>query len=485
MKSVLLGSAAGLVVVSTAQAAEVPVKARPVAYVRVCSIYGSGFYYMPGTDMCIKIGGYTRAELANPVNGSLSWGPFNGNSNTRATNNLTVRAKGFITADAREQTEYGLARAYISVGLLTNAVGLDSASNTFISYRAFLQWAGFTAGLSRSFYDFYTDTLNYRSGYLPAEDTGDGGWWVWGYTAEFGSGVSATVSAEVRRMTQIIDDNGIAAASSLSTSATGSDYGGWQVPDLVANVRVDQAWGSAQIMAAAHEDNALYYGPLAVNGHPGDEWGWVAGAGIHLNTPAISQGDYLESEVNYTEGALRYLNQTANTSMTFANGGEQSYGIMTDCVYGGIGATATGCEKTTGWSAVLAYEHYWTPQWHQSFIGAYMAVNYDTAANNMLCALEGPTQGTGLGGTAVALPGCNNNWSYWGASSRLQWDVTESFYLGIEVLYLRQNTASSVTGFVPAAAGLGAPTLCSAGVCRNSDENTWVFTLRIHKDFLP
>jgi hypothetical protein len=173
--------------------------------------------------------------------------------------------------------------------------------------------------------------------------------------------------------------------------------------------------------------------------------------------------------------------------MTFANGGEQSYGIMTDCVFGGTlaGLDGTGCEKTTGWSVVLAYEHYWTPQWHQSFVGAYMAVDYDTAANNMLCALEGPTQGTGIGATAVALPGCNNNWSYWGASSRLQWDVTKSFYLGVEAVYLQQNTASSATGLVPASAGLGVPTLCSTGACRNSDEHTWVFTLRMHKDFLP
>src|SRR5215469_8401374 len=165
VKRALLGTAAGFVAVSAGQAAELPVKAKPIEYVKVCSIYGAGFYYMPGTDMCIKIGGYTRAEVADGVNGSPSWGPFNGNTNTRATNNLTVRAKGYISADAREETAYGAARAYISVGLLTNTLGLDSASNTFISYRAFLQWAGFTAGLARSFYDFYTTTLNYRSGY--------------------------------------------------------------------------------------------------------------------------------------------------------------------------------------------------------------------------------------------------------------------------------------------------------------------------------
>ena len=40
-----------------------------------------------------------------------------------------------------------------------------------------------------------------------------------------------------------------------------------------------------------------------------------------------------------------------------------------------------------------------------------------------------------------AAPGCNNNWSVWGASSRLQWDVTKSFYLGVEVMYNHMNSA--------------------------------------------
>ena len=52
MKSVLLGSAAGLVAVSGTQAADLPVKAKPVEYVKICSLYGDGFYYVPGTDTC-------------------------------------------------------------------------------------------------------------------------------------------------------------------------------------------------------------------------------------------------------------------------------------------------------------------------------------------------------------------------------------------------------------------------------------------------
>ena len=62
VKSLLLGSAAGLVAVTAGQAADLPVKAKPVEYVKVCSLYGAGFYYMPGTDLCIKIGGWVRAE---------------------------------------------------------------------------------------------------------------------------------------------------------------------------------------------------------------------------------------------------------------------------------------------------------------------------------------------------------------------------------------------------------------------------------------
>jgi len=114
VKSLLLGSAAGLVAVSAGQAADLPVKAKPVEYVKVCSLYGAGFYYMPGTDMCIKIGGYVRAEAGYHTNGSMTWGPFNGNANVRTTNELVFRARGYITADAREQTAWGTARGYIA-----------------------------------------------------------------------------------------------------------------------------------------------------------------------------------------------------------------------------------------------------------------------------------------------------------------------------------------------------------------------------------
>src|SRR5262249_24171362 len=69
MKSMLLSSASLLVALS-GQAADLPMKAKPVEYVKICSLYGEGFYYIPGTDICLKVGGYVRADYGwNAVGG--------------------------------------------------------------------------------------------------------------------------------------------------------------------------------------------------------------------------------------------------------------------------------------------------------------------------------------------------------------------------------------------------------------------------------
>jgi hypothetical protein len=57
--------------------------------------------------------------------------------------------------------------------------------------RAFIQWAGITAGVAQSFYDFWEGFAVHYRGYLPSSGTGDTGWWVWAYTAQLGNGLSA------------------------------------------------------------------------------------------------------------------------------------------------------------------------------------------------------------------------------------------------------------------------------------------------------
>ena len=70
VKSLLLGSAAGVVAVAGAQAADLPVKAEPVQYVKICTLYGDGFYYIPGSDTCIRFSGYIRADYGYNVTGA-------------------------------------------------------------------------------------------------------------------------------------------------------------------------------------------------------------------------------------------------------------------------------------------------------------------------------------------------------------------------------------------------------------------------------
>jgi Porin subfamily len=533
VKSLLLGSAAGLVAVTAGQAADLPVKAKPVEYVKVCSLYGAGFYYMPGTDICLKVGGYARAETTYHSNGNFGAGPTGGDVNNRTTNEFVMRARAYITADAREQTAWGTARAYVAVGVATTDVGNSLTPSILGFNRAFIQWAGITAGITQSFYDFYSSAAaNYRA-YFPSSDTGDAGWWVWAYTAQLGNGLSATVSAEQRRMSQIIGTVGLPTGSSATlpgglpvfnngpagftpaslvagTTTIGLGYGGIQVPDIVANIRLDQTWGSAQIMGAAHEVNAQYYGAvsngLSETGHPGDEWGWVVGAGLRWNFPFIAQGDYFQSQATYTRGATRYMNQGNNApNFGWERGNEFGFGVLSDCVFasttafvGGPVVNGTGCNLTTGWQVNASYEHYWTPQFHESFYGGIEEIRYNSQANAILCVAEGArAAGTGSGSNSVAAAGCNNNFDIWTVGSRLQYDFTKTLYIGVDFLYSHLDSASlpggvlttaNTAALIPPQNGLACANGTAGGQtpCATiKDMNNLAVTLRIHKDFLP
>src|SRR5476651_827411 len=105
VKSLLLGTAAGLVAMSGAQAADLPVKAKPVQYVKICSLYGAGFYYIPGTDTCLKVGGFVRTEWNWNANGSFGQNTTGANAlYTRAGQQLFNRSRAILTMDARSQT---------------------------------------------------------------------------------------------------------------------------------------------------------------------------------------------------------------------------------------------------------------------------------------------------------------------------------------------------------------------------------------------
>src|SRR5436190_4082095 len=106
VKSLLLASAAGLVATAGAQAADLPVKAKAVEYVKICSLYGAGFYYIPGTDICLRIGGQLRAEIYfNTGTSNVTQIGQGIGTQTRDRDYYVTRMRNFIFTDSRSQTE--------------------------------------------------------------------------------------------------------------------------------------------------------------------------------------------------------------------------------------------------------------------------------------------------------------------------------------------------------------------------------------------
>src|SRR5215475_9185340 len=151
VKSLLLGSAAGFVAVAGAQAADLPIKAKPVEYVKVCSLYGAGFFYIPGTDTCIKLGGAVRVQAEfNAGSGGIPVGLGNATEANQgfltrdATNDTNFRSRIYFSVDARQQTEYGTLRSYFRFGAQQTTPADTAANNGAVFWdRAFIQFAGF------------------------------------------------------------------------------------------------------------------------------------------------------------------------------------------------------------------------------------------------------------------------------------------------------------------------------------------------------
>ena len=113
MRYFLLGSSVGLFVTGGAQAADLPVKAKAVEYVKICSLYGAGFYYIPGTDTCIKLGGYLRVETGLATNTSYDVGNASvAGARNRLSNYYYARSREDLNIDTRTATEYGVVRTY-------------------------------------------------------------------------------------------------------------------------------------------------------------------------------------------------------------------------------------------------------------------------------------------------------------------------------------------------------------------------------------
>jgi hypothetical protein len=482
VKSLLLGSAAGLLAVAGAQAADLPVKAKPVEYVKVCSLYGAGFYYIPGTDTCLKLGGFVRAEAAFGQAGG-SHGQKYQNTATRNQDDMTTRARWMLSLDARTQTEYGTLRSYVRAGTqyTTNdqsATGsVDNKDGMIYVERAFIQLGGWTFGKTASFYDFMqSNPLGYSGSIIGASDTGQG-INLAAYTFQFGNGFTGSVSVEdpyYRRIPGILNANSNATFLTLTPGsgyASRSGYAGVQAPDIVGNLRVDQAWGSAQVMAAAHQVNATYYsqgGGVESSGRPSDKWGFAVGGAVAINLPWAA-GDRFIAQASYSKGANYYQYTDFANAVSIFDGGKQFEGLNADAVF----VNNSSLELTGVFGLYAGIEHYWTPKVRSSVYGSYMSIDYNGNATAYICANTAAY-------TVLAGGSCNPDWHMYQIGTRTVWTPVANLELGVELLYSKFETdQNNVTR------NYTANNVKQAGSYLISNEDVFSGFVRVQRNFWP
>jgi porin-like protein len=460
--------------------------------VKVCSLYGDGFYYIPGTQTCIKIGGFLRTEVDFHAGGSFT--PFFSTNGlqTRANDAATTRARGVITLDTREQTSWGTLRSYIAGGWqyttndaptlslagasVASGGGAASPSNSNNSnaylLRAFIQWGGFTFGKTASFYDFFnTSKYSHQTNFI-YQDYAGVGVFTYGYTQLLGNGVAANIALQdPTNFEHPIQDvsfgptaggvQPIAADNPFQVGATGPTNGGFTnagfvVPDVVASLRVDQAWGGAQVGAILHDNRASAYlipgnGIVDTTAHPSDKWGFGLMGGLELNLP-WAKGDSFAMTSQYCVGDSESCvnnsgSRLADLFWARKSGGKIGLAWVDDAYFANTTAgvfapqsITTGLQLPTIGNIWAAIQHYWTPDVRTSLYGGYAQYTANSSAvDASICTPlhNGHTITNGgviTGSSAVSASGCAD-WALWAIGSRTIWNPVKNLDIGVDVLY--------------------------------------------------
>jgi hypothetical protein len=275
IKSLLLGSAAALVAVTGARAADAVVVAEPepVEYVRVCDVYGSGFFYLPGTETCLKISGYVRVDIRG--------GDYYNRISNSGDETYNNRVRFQLRTDARSETELGTLRAYAAInfnyqaGTTSTVVGFDpntGAAITSSSYdnndgigieHAYIELGGFRIGKTDSYFSTFTD---YSSGVMNdgIVPYGPFGTLQIAYTYTGANGFSAGIALEQG------DENDGTNYSLPNTPKTGDVGAGITenyAPYVVGGLSFTQGWGKIGLVAGydSWQEEVAIKGRLDVN----------------------------------------------------------------------------------------------------------------------------------------------------------------------------------------------------------------------------
>jgi Porin subfamily len=527
-RTLILGSAAGLIAMSGAQAADLPVKAKAVEYVRICSLYGAGFFYIPGTDTCIKLGGYLRVDTTfnGGAHGAPAWSGDLGQRN-RFYDYFLSRSRMALTVDTRTATEYGVVRTFgqgdfqfqnfgttnpgspQQTGAALNSAFLSTAGGGYVAVEyLFIQFAGFTFGKSSSAYSTPWNGFpgNINSSLLGGNNT-DTGVNNIQYTAQFGNGVSASIGLDEPSVWNRTAVYNLGIPSAIGANGTGSNsYAGIHSPDIVGNIRVDQAWGLFQLSAAAHEVSGTYNTLAAggapnalseISGHPDSKWGGSVMAALNIKNIPTGPGDDIKFDVSYAKGTTKNVIATSGGSPSFAMFGSSGFGYQsvgfgatTDGVYmPGAGGTG-GIKLTTAWGIRGAFNHNWNPYWSSSLFGSYSQVKYDGGANDNLlgagtttakgaycAAFNASHPGQALAGNAAGNYTCNPDFNVSQLGVVTRWTPVKNLTFSGEVQWFHLDQKMSGSSVFAASAPK------PATLYEFKDQNTVLLQLRAQRNF--
>ena len=402
MKSLLLGSAAGIVGIASAQAADLPTrKGAPAAeYVRICSITVNGTpvvgWMLPGSDTCFKLSGYLTAQIegGNIQSGqTLAYGPGGlspvGTQVTTPTRGLLATGStgrtdfGYNTRlnfgfDAVSNTAYGPLTAHAEMQFENgngygNDVGNPLGGSAAYLNLAYVTWAGITAGKAPSFYSFTGGGAGWYNFFSP-DQQGFNQPDVLAYTASFGGGFSATIAAQSNGSNGAsgggTDLNGVS-GNNFNGLSRGTDYSvnGQSIPDFVANLKVVQGWGSAQISGVGH-----YVDVTGFNGLQQQVEGWGIDAGVSFNLPTFGAGDKFLVTGSWTQNAAWYsgLPDAMDGELGMTNGNGQQMALA-DTYENPSGASFATPQM---WSVSAEIDHHFSPQFVGSLEGSYGQVRW-------------------------------------------------------------------------------------------------------------
>ncbi|MGB7334195.1 MAG: porin, partial [Salaquimonas sp.] len=311
IKSLLLGSAAAMIAVSGAQAADaIIVEPEPMEYVKVCDMYGAGFFYIPGTETCMNINGFVRSTYIHreetidtnltvaglPVTAQVTTGGFfggftNGTTSAGAAafagpfrlerNTSSWNIRGRLNFDVRNETEYGTLRSELRLqGGDAGTSGEASGRANVAIDRALISLAGFRLGYSDT---YWTTNHGYGAG-TPAINDGFYDFdqaIFFDYTATLMDGVSVTVGVQ--------DSNG----GSFGASS----------PDIY--VGMNASFGGLTLAATAIRDD--YIDPIT--GISEDEWAYKGSAILDIGQSGWQVGGWYAKDDGHTQYVTGYFSR--------------------------------------------------------------------------------------------------------------------------------------------------------------------------------